>query len=579
MTDVHIYDSSLIPSPPADAAKARRPSNRSKINRQPNRIENEFVSILYSSINKERIPADDNFEEKKNQSINVKQKFSELKDARAGMFIDSVAQIVREPYDLGDKFTLWVSDYTENPSFHHYGFMGMSAGKGGDSTHSSSSQKSEWAGPFGKQSLQITCYEPHASILREQRFSVNTWIHLRNLQIKFGKNETNLEGYLREDQGAQGIKINISQLDHQNRETMTEELKNALRRKRAYESEKKGQLKELTAAANAGQKRKAHLGLESEPPATNASNASNSKQRRKKSRHHKQEAFERQREQGDENPPSKTEDTDDAPDDLNGQGKPSWPFNHTIEVTDNRPVKCENEGKPSTTVAEMLAPKYVESVIDGSSIKLQLPFVNAKYRTYARVTDFMPSRLEDFAHPRTSDSEYGALSDHEEESEPDSENESRAIVGWEWRFYLRLEGASTKETTKKSTWVIVNNQAAQMLLNLDASDLRKDDGKLAAVRQKMWSLWGELEDHKAKMENRALKARHSNNANAPPEHSDDEEEVTKKKTEQVRNRPFACCIHQYGAKVAEGDETKADAGDGKRWERMFGLFGTKIANR
>jgi protection-of-telomeres protein 1 len=42
------------------------------------------------------------------------------------------------------------------------------------------------------------------------------------------------------------------------------------------------------------------------------------------------------------------------------------------------------------------------------------------------------------------------------------------------------------------------------------------------------------------------------------------------------NKAFTCCIKQYGAKVNESDPSLANAGDGKRWERKFGLFGTKI---
>lgn len=45
----------------------------------------------------------------------------------------------------------------------------------------------------------------------------------------------------------------------------------------------------------------------------------------------------------------------------------------------------------------------------------------------------------------------------------------------------------------------------------------------------------------------------------------------------VSNKAFTCCIKQYGAKVPEDDPSKANAGEGKRWKKMFGLFGTRIA--
>lgn len=45
---------------------------------------------------------------------------------------------------------------------------------------------------------------------------------------------------------------------------------------------------------------------------------------------------------------------------------------------------------------------------------------------------------------------------------------------------------------------------------------------------------------------------------------------------QVSNKAFTCYIKQYGVKVKEDDPDLANAGEGKRWERKFGLFGTQI---
>lgn len=45
---------------------------------------------------------------------------------------------------------------------------------------------------------------------------------------------------------------------------------------------------------------------------------------------------------------------------------------------------------------------------------------------------------------------------------------------------------------------------------------------------------------------------------------------------KAKNKPFECCIKQYGVKVAEENPEKADAGEGKRWQRVFGLCGTLI---
>jgi protection-of-telomeres protein 1 len=43
-----------------------------------------------------------------------------------------------------------------------------------------------------------------------------------------------------------------------------------------------------------------------------------------------------------------------------------------------------------------------------------------------------------------------------------------------------------------------------------------------------------------------------------------------------RNKAFTCCIKQYGVQVKEDESGKANAGNGKRWQRMFALFGTNI---
>lgn len=44
----------------------------------------------------------------------------------------------------------------------------------------------------------------------------------------------------------------------------------------------------------------------------------------------------------------------------------------------------------------------------------------------------------------------------------------------------------------------------------------------------------------------------------------------------LSNKPFACCIRQYGVRVREPNSRWADAGEGHRWVKLFGLFGTKI---
>ncbi|KAH0493851.1 hypothetical protein TgHK011_000497 [Trichoderma gracile] len=469
-------------------------------------------------------------------------KSKELKDVRDGTFVDAVVQLVREPYDTGDRVTLWVSDYTENDHFFHFTYKGLDALQGQDSYMSAmgvgagAGAGGEWKGPFGKRSMQVTCYDPHTSVIREQRLSTNSWVLLRNLQIKFGRNAANLEGFLREDRGSSSQKINIQQLDPRDTDFPDPRLKEAIRRKRDYEREKRDRLKDLSDAAIAGQKRKSQL-AETEPASSDKTKKSKTQRRRSKK--------------------------------AAGQDEPS-----VVPATASAPtalshVKCENEHKAISTIESILEPVYLETDINGQQVKLRLPFVNLNYRALVRVVNFMPPDLEDFARPRRA-TEYDMLSDNEEPDQGDSDSGGESTADdtttrvWEWRFFLELEDASPsadKQGKKRTIWVA---------------------DELETLRHRLSLLWGELEEKKTlEREARRQAARANRGANQPPSHSSEDErgaaQMQAGSASQVRTRPFACCIHQYGVEVPEEDPRKADAGEGKRWQRMFGLFGTRIA--
>lgn len=207
----------------------------------------------------------------------------------------------------------------------------------------------------------------------------------------------------------------------------------------------------------------------------------------------------------------------------------------------------------------------------------------------------MPPDLRDFAKPKKI-SEYGMLSDHEEsDANSDEDRESiadrAAVRQWEWRFFLELEDANAPKDhreKKKTLWVAVNNSSAQCLLDLDASDLHEDQENLDTLRHRLFFLWGELEDKKSIGEENKRHADQvalaNRDSNRPPLHSSDDESIAPQKQDielrssQISNTPFSCCIRQYGVKVLEQDPAKADAGEGKRWQRMFGLFGTRITS-
>lgn len=232
----------------------------------------------------------------------------------------------------------------------------------------------------------------------------------------------------------------------------------------------------------------------------------------------------------------------------------------------------------------MFLPEY-HPVIDGTTtIPIPLPFTNRNYRSYMRVVDFYPHSLADFTRPKKFSSAEDHLLDPDEEDPAPSEDSdsdygtpraSRTAKYWEWRFYLKLEDASVPDGQEKQTiWAAVDNHSGQCLVDLDASNLHRDKNKLAILREKLFTLWGDLEEiisQQEEEEERAMLAAARNNA--PPDSS-----PVKPRPSQAQNKPFPCCICQYGVRVPEKDETKADAGDGRRWQRMFALFGTRICD-
>ncbi|KXX76520.1 Protection of telomeres protein 1 [Madurella mycetomatis] len=567
-TSIRTYTASKIPRLPdtAQVALAPAPKRDSYV---PNREENHYVSYFYHKVNKDDVPDEHTFRARAEQSLNVKEKFSELKDVRDGRFYDLIVQVVKEPYDSGSgNLTLYVSDYTENLNFFHKtwdGLEGPGLGGGdpfGYTSHGASTLK-DWAGPYGKMSIQITCYEPHASIIRSEVTS-GLWVQLRNVQIKYGRDGQFLEGFMREDRGVAGAKISVDVLEVTDRDTIDPRLLKAIGRCRDYHKKKKEQIKKIKAAEAAGQKRKASLSLEqgTRPPNTN--------DRRRLKR-----ATQEQKQRG--------RDASEQP---------------RLDVNDQ--VQCEVHPAPLSTIESILEPKLWETIVEGKKTFLAVPFICAKYRSRVRIVDFFPPSLENFACSRKQTC-YDGLNDNEDSSDNSSSSSSNDIAArsaprvWEWRFALQVEDPAPPETTERKNrkqdprprlWVLVDNTEAECLTSLTATDLRQDQKTLELLRERMAILWGNLEDRKTKAaawrqereearnaandekrRRRLGDAAHLRLERPPLESSDAEDDAGD--DEPLSNKPFACCIRQYGIydKQREGAE----------WVRCFGLFGTKIS--
>ena len=285
-TKMTVFAAKKIPKPPASAlsAVAWPKESSSKI---ANQKVLDYVTFVHYATSRQRVPTVQDFEAAKIQSRNVKEKFSTLDKVNDGNFYDLVVEVCKS-YDLGDRITLWVTDYTENENFwlmteqnetsapgdltsDPYGYMEKLSIK----TASEAPAQQSFRGPLGKRSMQVTIYDPHLSMIREPLVRPGSWLSLRNLHIKFGRNGANYEGFLRGDSGSfHSNQVRISRLDVEKHKEdlgpLATRLAEALDRKRAYRKETKEVDDDIQSAAVAGQKRKALKELEPTKPNSKA---------------------------------------------------------------------------------------------------------------------------------------------------------------------------------------------------------------------------------------------------------------------------------------------------------------------
>ena len=115
----------------------------------------------------------------------------------------------------------------------------------------------------------------------------------------------------------------------------------------------------------------------------------------------------------------------------------------------------------------------------------------------------------------------------------------------------------------------------------------------------MFTLWGTLEELKAAKARAAKEKEKAEDGNGrktkrhkgkttvvqlerlkpPLEDSDGEQQQQQdQEEEEISNKPFSCCLKQYGVRLSEDDDglPKTDDRPTGGWVRVFGMFGTKI---
>ncbi|GES60098.1 telomere-binding alpha subunit central domain protein [Aspergillus terreus] len=197
--------------------------------------------------------------------------------------------------------------------------------------------------------------------------------------------------------------------------------------------------------------------------------------------------------------------------------------------------------------------KKQPSVNQNDGISYRLPFQNLSYRSTVRVVDFFPPKLEDFAVPEDSSNDRRWLNERP--------------IRWEWRFCLLVESATSPPAgqPRERMKLYVDNNSAQCLLSLDACDLRSNNGVLKDLREKLFILWGDLEEKKTQAAEKC-------------------EQDHQRKIGPVSSLAFDCCIQEYGvvcghrASVNDFDEDEAECtqDDCFGWEQRYAMFQTTI---
>ena len=236
---------------------------------------------------------------------------------------------------------------------------------------------------------------------------------------------------------------------------------------------------------------------------------------------------------------------------------------------------------------------------DPAGTTYTLPFNNINSRTTVRVIDFYPPNLQDFTtFIPARNSEYAVLSSASSDSFPSSQSSptnshpppdssqepssqhSRRKGTWQWRFALTLSDASSPSsstisstTTSKEPSSLPNtttltanlsDQDAVHLLKLDACDLHHNPTALSQLREKLFLLWGDLEERKSASAS-SLAATTTTTAHNSSNNDNSGNENKLRDPPLLlppppRNLPFECCIKEYGVKVRVGHRGSGSSG-------------------
>ncbi|OJD29727.1 telomere-binding alpha subunit central domain-containing protein [Diplodia corticola] len=430
------------------------------------------------------------------------EKFNLIKNVGPGQFVDIVVEVVRMYQHAGE---IYVTDYTENNLLYRYNHpnenLDIDMGRDGDAyDYTGQTRRKEWPGPFGQMTLQVKLWEPHGTFAFN-RIREGEIVELKNVHIKMDSSGTKIEGALHGDRQYPD-RINVISMRHRQWDP----------RVCALEGRKETHMQATVSREQRGPEKQ---------------------QTRKEKRKEKKANLRKRNREA-----ALTEE----------------PVSDSDHVGLNPHVKCERPQDPTTRLTD-IENNERRMYRTPNGVDCDLPFVNAMYKARVRVVDFWPDNLEDFSESL----DDPGFNDVSEENPTQSSTTYTALSTgtprWEWHFFLLVEDARQPPGSKSPVRIplLVSHKDAECLLCLDAVDLRKDEKTLSQLRNKLFILWGDLEELKS-------------------EGKDPLDEAVAK---QHSSRAFDCCVKETGTTI-KPEPAMAGAKTEPSYQRIYHIHGTTI---